>query len=173
MIPKLNKYHEHSKTKINFSKVTNDMLDVPNFSHKIENAPSIFISNEKEIVDQFVYYNVTWCYNNLGYRTDIETTPEIDWSFKNKDMQKTGVLGYYHHDQNFIELRIQGHRTWVNLSNTIIHEWIHYLQSSLWYSRYSNVYKYDKNPYEIMAQHYAAVNCNKCANFCWRKIKNE
>ena len=173
MIPKLNKYHEHCKTKIDFNSIANKDLVVPKFYHKIETCPTIFIKNDEQLINKFIDYSVTWCYNNLGYRTDSGAMPEIEWSFTNKEMQKVNVLGYYHQNDNFIELRIQGHRTWVNLANTIIHEWVHYLQSNLWYNRYNNSFKYDKNPYEIMAYYYAAVNCNKCATFCWRKINNE
>lgn len=172
MIPKLNKYHEHARTKIDFSSVSNLNLEIPKFSHKLDYTDSIFITYDYDLIEKFIYNSSSWCYNNLGYRTDLEQTPEIDWEINSLEMQKLNVLGYYHPDQNMIELRIRGHRTWVNLANTIIHEWIHYLQSNLWYNRYSNSYRYDKNPYEIMAHHYAAINCNKCANFCWRRMRN-
>ncbi len=172
MIPKLNKYHEHSRAKINFAVVPNQVFDIPKFSHKLEFNDSIFIEYDHDIIDKFIYHSSSWCYNNLGYRSDLEQTPEIDWSINNAEMQKSNVLGYYHQDLNIIEVRVMGHRTWVNLANTIIHEWVHYLQSNLWYNRYNNSHNYEKNPYELMAYHYAAVNCNKCANFCWRKINN-
>ncbi len=173
MIPRLNKYHNHPRKELHPVNLSTDGLEIPVFSHKVEHAPSMYIIYDSDLLQQFIDKSVSWCSNNLGYRTDIEETPDIEWSINNLEMQKLNVLGYHDADLNLIQIRIQGHRTWVNLAGTVIHEWVHYLQSERWYNRYRNKFKYEQNPYEKMAYYYAAVNCNKCANFAWKKISNE
>jgi hypothetical protein len=93
VIPKLNKYHEHSRAKVNFGTVLNQKFDIPKFSHKLENNDSTFIEYNHDIIDNFIYHSSSWCYNNLGYRTDVIQTPGIEWEIDVVEMQKSGVLG--------------------------------------------------------------------------------
>lgn len=172
MIPRLNKYHSHPRKQLEAIAQSAEDVVIPKFSHKIEYAPSIYIIHDSDLIQRYLDKCVSWCYNNLGFREDMSSTPSIDWKYQDLDMRKTRTFGYYHPDENMIELRIYGHRTWVNLSNTIIHEWVHYLQPPSWYTRYYNSYSYTSHPYEIMACFYSAVNCNQCATFAWKKISN-
>jgi hypothetical protein len=173
VIPRLNKYHNHPRRELYPTSHITDGLEIPKFSHKVEYAPSMYVIYDSDLLQKYMDNCITWCYNNLGFRTDVKNTPAVEWTYQDHDMQRHRVFGYYHPDDNYIELRIKGHRTWVNLSNTIIHEWIHYLQPPAWYTRYYNSYTYASHPYEVLACFYSAINCNKCANFSWKKISSE
>jgi hypothetical protein len=173
VIPRLNKYHRHPRKELQPTAILTDGIEIPKFSHRVEYAPTMYLIYDSELIQQYMNNCVTWCYNNLGFRLDVENTPEIEWKYQDNDMKKQRAYGYYYPDENCIEIRIKGHRTWVNLANTIIHEWIHYLQSTTWQTRYYNSHNYTTHPYEVMACFYSAITCNKCANFSWKKISSE
>lgn len=176
MIRKISKYHNNKKHSANLSKNTRCS---PKILHKV-NGYNIFIKKDDTLVELFLNNCISWCCRHLGYRTDLESTPSVYWSYDTLNTETVDFgkanetnytfLGYYVSVVNEIHLKINGHRTWVQLANTLIHEWIHYLQSSMWANRYDKHYTYDTNPYELEAYHYAAIFCNKCAEYSLHKI---
>jgi hypothetical protein len=113
-------------------------------------------------MDKFFDLCLEWCYNQFGshYAKDL---PQIEWDWKDTWYQKNKLLALYDREENIITIRIQGHRTFNNLDKTTIHEYIHYLQTSG--KRYEDAHDklgYNKNPYEIEAEHLAQLYWGDC-----------
>lgn len=115
---------------------------------------SIYYLSKKTVteqeVDLFIEYCMDWCAQTFGIN-EKRGSPDVEWTWNDRWFQSRNFLGTYDWEDNIIFLRIQGHRTVYNLAQSIIHEWIHSLQSSSWYERYYNKLGYWGNPYEIEA----------------------
>lgn len=61
------------------------------------------------------------------------------------------VIADYDPQDNIITLWWRKHDHYAELTATLLHEYTHYLQFWPWYSRYSSIHPYSKNPYEIQA----------------------
>lgn len=103
------------------------------------------------MVEEFMYGVLRWCSRKFG--TKPGGTPTIDWTWNHRDWETEGTFAEYHNGDNTIYIRIQGHRNIYNLANTIIHEYVHYLQPNGWYWRHLTKWGYDQNPYELEAYH--------------------
>ena len=119
--------------------------------------------SEKEL-DLFFDYALQWCEKKFG-KVKGKSVPYIEWVWNDSWYQKKKLLALYDKEENQIDLRIQGHRTIYNLANTIIHEYIHYLQPTHgnWYERYDKMHGYKNNPYEIEAYHLGETYAVECA----------
>lgn len=117
---------------------------------------SIYYLSKKNVseedLDLIIACCLEWCAKTFGVN-EKRGTPEVEWMWNDRWYQSKNFLGTYDWEDNLISLRIQGHRTVYNLAQSIIHEWIHSLQSPSWYERYHNTLGYWENPYEIEA-HY-------------------
>jgi hypothetical protein len=69
-------------------------------------------------------------------------------------------IGEYTNHNNRITIWWKKHDTLNEIASTLLHEYTHYRQFWPWYIRYSNLYNYTKNPYEI-----AAKNAESGANY--------
>lgn len=125
---------------------------------------------EKEL-NVFIDNCLQWCEQLFGTAKDKEV-PYVEWDWKSTWYQKRNLLAVYDREDNEIYIRIQGHRTIYNLANTIIHEYIHYLQPSSggWYERYDKKWGYDKNPYEIEAKLLGDLYAVECAQTSLSKM---
>lgn len=125
---------------------------------------------EKELND-FIDNCLHWCEQLFGTVKDKEV-PYVEWDWKSTWYQKRNLLAVYDREDNEIYIRIEGHRTIYNLANTIIHEYIHYLQPSSggWYERYDKKWGYDKNPYEIEAKLLGDLYAVECAQTSLSKM---
>ena len=87
--------------------------------------------------------------------------------------KKYSYYGEYDPYYNTIFIYTKLNQTTLQLTNTVIHEYIHYLQSPIWLSRYINKYgrKVKKNPYEIAASFIAANFYKICERELRSKIK--
>lgn len=119
----------------------------------------------EEQLDEFFDWCLHWCNKNFG-KVKGKPVPQIEWVWNDRWYQKKNFLAFYDREANEIELRIQGHRTIYNLANTVIHEYIHYLQPTHgnWYERYDKMHGYKNNPYEIEAYHLGETYAVECAN---------
>lgn len=119
--------------------------------------------SEKQM-DEFFDWCLHWCQKKFG-KVKGKDVPQIEWEWNDRWYQKKKLLALYDKEDNIITIRIQGHRNIYNLANTIIHEYIHYLQPTHanWYERYDAMYGYSKNPYEIEAYHLGDTYCVECA----------
>ena len=60
-------------------------------------------------------------------------------------------FGYFDRDKNLININVKSHKTLVSICDTVIHEFVHWLQNLKYYHRYEKKYGYDNNPYELEA----------------------
>jgi len=118
----------------------------------------------EEEINEFCDWCLHWCYKKFG-KVKGKSLPIIEWEWNDRWYQKKKLLALYDKEDNQVDLRIQGHRTIYNLANTIIHEYIHYLQPAHgnWYERYDKKWGYNKNPYEIEAYHIGDAYAAECA----------
>lgn len=121
-------------------------------------------SVSEEQLNEFFDLTLQWCQKKFG-KVKGKSVPSIEWVWNDRWYQKKKLLALYDKEDNCIEIRIQGHRTIYNLANTIIHEYIHYLQPTHgnWYERYDKMWGYSKNPYEIEAYHLGDTYSTECA----------
>lgn len=122
-------------------------------------------SVSEEQLNAFFDYCLHWCFKKFG-KVKGKSIPEIEWEWNDRWYQRKSILAMYDKEENIIEIRIQGHRTIYNLANTVIHEYIHYLQPTHanWYERYDKKHGYKKNPYEIEAYHLGDTYAVECAS---------
>lgn len=116
-------------------------------------------------LNEFFDWVLHWCTKKFG-KVKGKSVPQIEWEWNDRRYQKYNMLGEYDKEDNIISLRVQGHRNIYNLANTIIHEYVHYLQPTHgnWYERYDAKWGYTNNPYEIEAFWIGdtyAVECTK------------
>ena len=121
-------------------------------------------SVSEEELNEFFDWCLHWCQKKFG-KVKGKPVPYIEWVWNDRWYQEKKFLAFYDKEDNQIDLRIQGHRTIYNLANTIIHEYIHYLQPTHgnWYERYDKMHGYSDNPYEIEAYHLGETYAVECA----------
>lgn len=120
---------------------------------------------DEELLNHFFETTLWWCHKTFGKVQD-KPVPKVEWTWNLAEYQKLKLLAEYDNEDNVIYLRVQGHRTIYNLTRSVIHEYIHYLQPTKgnWYERYNRLYGYWQNPYEIEATYIAdlwAVDCTE------------
>ena len=136
--------------------------------HKPErNVPLYYISKNsvsEEQLNEYFDWVLHWCNKKFG-AAKSKPCPELEWMWNDRWYQKKNLLGEYDRQDNLIQIRVQGHRTIYNLTNTIIHEYVHYLQPTKgnWYERYHKMWGYRKNPYEIEAFYLGELYAVECA----------
>ena len=118
----------------------------------------------EEQLNEFFDYCLHWCHKKFG-KVKGKPVPQIEWYWNESRYQKYNMLGEYDKEDNIIYLRIQGHRNIYNLANTVIHEYVHYMQPTHgnWYERYDRTHGYKENPYEVEAYHIGETYAVECA----------
>ena len=108
--------------------------------------------NIKDINRNDVLTMFLWCKNKFGVSKFQKEFPKIVVDRTNKD-----VFGCYYCKKNVITIVLKPHKSVVDLCNTIIHEYTHYLQDMNMYDKYYFKYNrnYDNHPYEISANNKA------------------
>ena len=101
---------------------------------------------------------IDWCVNEFGLSKYHDHDPWLD--FDNDDLK---MMGEYNIDENTITIYVNEIKNIDDLIETIIHEYVHYLQRPSWYTRYINMgYKNENNPYEMIAETIAINNLKQC-----------
>ena len=107
--------------------------------------------NKKEIEKLSVDY-LNRVINLYGESKYYKHTPYLSLeSSPMSDDYEPGLKGEFVQDENEIIVYFRNIRSKEDLARTIIHEYIHYLQSPAWLTRYNNECFYDENPYEKQA----------------------
>lgn len=145
-----------------------------NWTFKRQRKEVLFYHLSKEKIteaqlNEFFDWCLHWCHNKFG-KVKGHSIPQIEWEWKDRELQRQNLLGMYWEDDNLISLRIEGHRNIYNLAETIIHEYVHYMQArhGNWYERYDKKLGYSNNPYEIEAYFIGETYAVDCARTVMR-----
>ena len=107
--------------------------------------------NKKEIEKLAIQY-LNKCEELLGESKYYPHTPYLSLeSSPLADDYDPETIGEFVSDENEIIIYFKNVRSEEELARTIIHEYVHYLQSPVWLTRYNNTKMYDENPYEFEA----------------------
>jgi hypothetical protein len=125
--------------------------------------------NIKVTKSKFINEVLKWCMNNMDYPTGHMYYPQIKICYyKTKETE----FGDYTSNTRLIRIFINNHSSVVELINTIIHEYTHYLQMPTQqdqneYNRYLKQKGYYDNPFEVNARETA----NKYTPICLKEMK--
>jgi len=100
----------------------------------------------KEIKE--IWEDVKWHYGKSRYYPWVPTLVVIH------DTQATTFAEFCTEEREVIT-NVAGVESMKKIIQSIIHEYVHYLQHPGWYTRYEQDYGYTKNPYEIEANEIA------------------
>jgi len=146
------------------------------WKYKPERNISIYNVSKSSVTDEqlneFFDYTLQWCQKKFG-TVKGKSVPYIEWVWNDRWYQKKKLLALYDKEDNQIDIRVQGHRTIYNLANTVIHEYIHYLQPTHgnWYERYDKMWGYNNNPYEVEAYLMGDLYASECAQVVLQWIR--
>jgi len=100
-----------------------------------------------------------WCIRKYRFSKHQDFEPEL--AFKESNRYKW--RGEYVAEDNEVIVYLRQTRGIAQLVRTIIHEYQHYMQSPVWYERYSKSGKrYDNHPYEIQANRIERRDWKEC-----------
>ena len=101
---------------------------------------------------------INWCVGEFGLSKYHDRDPWLD--FDNDDLK---MMGEFDMIENRITVYTNEVKNINDLIETIIHEYVHYLQRPSWYTRYTNMgYEDERNPYEMIAELIAIENRKRC-----------
>jgi hypothetical protein len=119
--------------------------------------------------EKISYEVLIWCINNVGESKYHREFPLIFARYElNK---KSRCCGEYDPLYNIIFIYTKLNYTPLQLINTVVHEYIHYLQCPKWIARYMKMYERrdHKNPYENVATRMA----NELQKYCEPQIRRK
>jgi len=92
-----------------------------------------------------------WCKSKFG-----ESKFNNDFDVKISRKEK-GKYGCYIDDLDIIQINLNVHKSLIELCDTVIHEYTHYLQNMVMYDKYflKHNRNYNNHPYEISANNKA------------------
>ena len=127
--------------------------------------------NKLYAIKEFKHFGekvIDWCVNKFGLSKYHEYDPWLD--FENDDLK---MMGEYNIDENTITIYTNEIKNIDDLIETIIHEYVHYLQRPSWYTRYTNMgYEGVNNPYEMIAETIAINNWKQCKKEALNETNN-
>ena len=113
--------------------------------------------NHVEIGDSVI----NWCWDNLGSsKFQSYKKPDIIYDWVASDL-----VGEWVSSENEITIYVNEIDSLKEFIQTIIHEYVHYLQSPIWYTRHWNRkpnQKYFEHPYEAEAELVAVMYWKVC-----------
>lgn len=126
----------------------------------------VITPNNKKVRDlkipkkKFVLLVLDWCSTNLG---SLKYGYELDIKYN----RHKEFAGYYFNHSRTIQIFVFDELDLLDLTETIIHEYIHHLQynkkkSDIEYNKYQNEVGYWNNPYEVEARRLSKTHKNKC-----------
>jgi hypothetical protein len=108
----------------------------------------------------FIKLVLDWCHTNIDHKANRKPSIVVKYHLSKK------ALGIYHAANNEIVIYVNNHQTIEQLTNTIIHEYIHARQRNRlftkMYDQYSRELGYWENPYEKEARREADRYQGKC-----------
>jgi hypothetical protein len=108
----------------------------------------------------FIKLVLDWCHANIDHKANRKPSIVVKYHLSKK------ALGIYHAANNEIVIYVNNHQTIEQLTNTIIHEYIHARQRNRlftkMYDQYTRDLGYWENPYEKEARGEADRYQGKC-----------
>lgn len=114
----------------------------------------------------FIKLVLDWCHTNIDHKANRKPSIVVKYHLSKK------ALGIYHAANNEIVIYVNNHQTIEQLTNTIIHEYIHARQRNRlftkMYDQYTRDLGYWENPYEKEARREADRYQVECINYIKR-----
>jgi hypothetical protein len=109
-----------------------------------------------------------WCHENLGNSNKSKPTLTLKYYPHQK------LAGVFMISSNECQIYIQNHQTLRQITNTVIHEYVHSLQKSKtfdkMYEKHQREIGYEMNPFEIEARHIAKKHERECLSWVCAQI---
>jgi hypothetical protein len=111
-----------------------------------------------------------WCVQHLGYPPGRRQLPELEISYyKHQKMH-----GFFNFNTRRIKIYPNNHDSVTSIINTVIHEYIHFLEVTNketrgQYSKFHQETGYDNNPFEVSARKKAEEHTPHCVTYLLRK----
>jgi hypothetical protein len=109
-----------------------------------------------------------WCHENIGHNKTVKPRLEVIY-YKNKKVSGSYFSGYH-----LCKIYVNNHRNIRELTNTVIHEYVHARQRdknfNKLYDKYHTEVGYDKNPFEVEARNVASKYENECLEWLKKQI---
>jgi hypothetical protein len=109
-----------------------------------------------------------WCHDNLS----SSKTPKPNLRVRYYSHKK--IAGLYISGSNECQIYINNHLTLREITNTVIHEYVHSLQKSKtfdkMYEKHQREIGYEMNPFEIEARHIAKKHERECLSWVCAQI---
>lgn len=112
-----------------------------------------------------------WCKNFFGINVRRKKSIVLLLSPKIMKKKRSIVYGNYDIYRNTMCIYLNNNATVLEVVQTVIHEYTHYLQSSYRYKKYEKIYYYTQNPCEIEAKHNEEAYGNKCLRYVRNQSK--
>jgi len=107
-----------------------------------------------------------WCAKEMGYPAGHRKLPELEISY----YRHQKLHGFFNFYTRKIKIYPKNHDSVTSLINTVIHEYIHFLEvtnkeSRNLYNKFHHEAGYDKNPYEVSARKKAEQYTPACVKY--------
>lgn len=131
------------------------------------------MTNNKRYVKKelYAYLTLEWCKMFFGKNKRRKKELLFIISPKQKKIKRSIVYGNFDISRNIIYIYLNNNNTLLEVVQTVIHEYTHYLQSSYQYKKYQKIYYYTQNPYELEARNNEEKYGNKCLKFLRNHLK--
>ena len=116
-------------------------------------------------IEQHVDVFYKWCCEKYGHSKYHKDFPTISIDRRGKRN-----YGWFCTERNHIHIYENMHERTIDLVDTIIHEWTHYMQPTTWLARYEKTHNYSENPYELEAQEVAMRDSSECFKSCYDEL---
>lgn len=123
---------------------------------------------KKEI---FAKLTLKWCKKFFGKNKRRKKQLLLTFSPQLKKKKRSFIYGNYDLYRNVICIYLNNNATILEVVQTVIHEYTHYLQSSYKLKKYEKSYNYTQNPYEIEAKYNEETYGNKCLKHIRNQFK--
>jgi Zn-dependent peptidase ImmA (M78 family) len=122
-----------------------------------------------DIKEKYAIHALEWCYVHFGICKRKKRNIILELNPKKKFKKRSVYFGNYCFYQNKLTIYLNNCETLLDIVQTVIHEYTHYLQSRTKYEYYLKVYSYSANPLEKEAKY----NELKYGKKCLKSINNQ
>jgi hypothetical protein len=106
--------------------------------------------NLEKVDRKFVNSIFDYCISQFGYSKYQRVLPRLIL-YNRPCRSEPENCGYYDYSKNVICIFKPSHRSCLDLVNTIVHEYVHYLQSEKKYYKLEKKHEYKDHPFEVEA----------------------